>query len=214
MSNWTIMENTDILKQDVEKWIKTILEMEKDINPGYDETGELSKNNKIVADSAGYKWYLMGSFGNEKQVFRDMAKYATIDATSPVLIIAVSTDASNSEPRYAESTEAELRSSAKEIFDIHETVEIIINGTRIDRNNGLKAVETDLMEVHFPANNAYADITYAREGVFPLVCYAWAVELQFEPGNYDIELQSYHPPIPKLGLNFFNQDVRYQIKVA
>ena len=87
MVNWTQMEKPVILKQDVQEWIKIVVETKEDINPGNDTTGELPKNNRLN-DGSG-KWFLMGSFGNEGQIYRDLANYATIESNTPVLIIAV-----------------------------------------------------------------------------------------------------------------------------
>jgi hypothetical protein len=211
MGKWTKVDMTDILKQDVQDWIKIVVETKDDINPGKDNTGELSRNNRL--NNGFGKWFLMGSFGNKGQINRNLANYATIQSKTPVLIIAVSTDASNAELRYRESSEDELKASAREIFDLHEVVEVIIDGQRLDTNDGLVEVATDVIDVEFPENNVYQVILDAQAGPCKLFCIAWAVEIKFEPGDHEIEIISSHPESEKVGVKGFNQNVKYRINV-
>jgi hypothetical protein len=215
MDNWTKVEDTDIIKQDVEQWIKIIVETERDLCPANDITGEMSKNNRLKDESGKLgKWFLMGSFGNDTQIFRDLANYTTIESNTDVLIIAVSTDASNAELRYRNSSIEELKTSARQIFDLHEVVEVTIDGERIDKSNGLQEVMTDVIDVELPENNVYQLILDAKGGPTKLVCFAWAIEVKFEPGEHEIVLHTYHPPNKELEVNGFNQDVKYRIKVV
>jgi hypothetical protein len=210
MVNWTPMGDKDILKQDVQEWIKIAVETDADINPGNDTTGELSTNNRL----SNGKWFLMGSFDNEGQVFRDLANYTTIQSNTNVLIIAVSTDQNTAESHSRQFSVDQLKAAAKQIFDIHEVVEIIIDGVLIDRNNGLQMVATDVIDVVFPENNVYKDSGDAQAGPAKLFCLAWAYERSFPPGEHEIVIVSNHQPSDEIGVGGFNQDVKYRIKVV
>src|SRR6188472_448258 len=109
MVNWTRMEDNDTLKQDVQDWIKIIVETEADINPANDNIAETSKN--YLLNDIPDKWFLNGSFGNKGQILRDLTN-TPIKSDTDVLIIGVSTDASNAEQRYRDSSVDELKNAA------------------------------------------------------------------------------------------------------
>ena len=210
MVNWTRMEDNDTLKQDVQDWIKIIVETEADINPANDNIAETSKN--YLLNDIPDKWFLNGSFGNKGQILRDLTN-APIKSDTDVLIIGVSTDASNAEQRYRDSSVDELKNAARQIFDLHEVVQVVIDGEQLDSRSGLKEVATDVIDVTFPENNVYRDSLNAIAGPTKLFCLAWALKVKFEPGYHEIVIISRHPPSDELGVNAFNQDVKYKIKV-
>jgi hypothetical protein len=200
--NWSVVEvDPNTLRQNVQEMMKVILEQEKDNNIAMDQSGTKFGNNQLQDGT----WFLPGSFGNDVKIIR---KIDAVEDT-PIIVLGVSTDNSFAEDKSAKDVES-LKTRAKQIFATYDFVDVIVNGKKYDRENGLKTVETDAFPIVFPQNNVYEGFG-VNAGQTTLVCYAWVLVLKLGKGQHTIELHAYHPANKELGAREFNQDVEYQI---
>ncbi len=203
--NWSVVTvDPKNLKQNVQEMIKLILEQERDDNIALDQSGDKFGKNHLKDGT----WFLPGSFGNESKIIRKIR----LTEDTPIMVLAVSTDNSFAEDSSSKDI-ASLKEHAKQVSELHDSVEVIIDGTPLNRENKLEMVETDTIPIIFPQNHVYKETPGLNGGETTLVCYAWVIVLKLGIGQHILKIFSSRPASQSLNVEKFIQDVEYQIDI-
>jgi len=145
-------------------WCKWLLQLPKGINPSLDDTGE----NCCKKQEDVNVWFLAGSFGNVAPIKR----YCKIPKHRSILFPIL-----EKEDSFAEDVdlnyESELRLRAKQFMDRVKNLELIVDGTKVQRLYEYR-VQSPIFDLNFPVNCVY-DI---EPGLTKAVCDGYWVFLR------------------------------------
>jgi hypothetical protein len=124
------------------KWWAWVLSIPQDKNPTNDGTGK-----NCGEGQSGEVWFLAGTSGGSA------VRECTIPYGKAIFFPILNSECSYSEfPEY--TTEAELRSCSKSLFDLINNLQLTVNGIRV-QNLEKYRVESPLFNVTFPTSNIY-----------------------------------------------------------
>jgi hypothetical protein len=178
-------------------WWAWALSIPQDQNPTNDDTGKNCEQRQT-----GPVWFLAGTSGGSA------VRECTVPHGKAIFFPILNSECSYSEfPSF--STEAELRSCSKSLFDLVTNLKLTINGSRV-QNLEQYRVESPLFNVTFPASNIYGVPPGPSQAVSDGF---WIMLNPLPVGKHQISFGGTGVDFTSTGKENFGTDVTYNLNV-